>query len=347
MDSFSDNRKSKTCPELGRRTEYPKWGWGFTIVFALGLFGEVALAQQGRTMPLIGYLAGAGSSPNQAFMQGMRDLGYVEGKNIAFAYRTTEGRSERYAELAAELVSLKVDIIIADGTGPGLAAKKATSTIPIVLATGADPVGNGLVASLARPGGNVTGLTNLSPELGGKLLELLKEVVPKLSRVAVLMLRGLESPANHLFVKETEPSARKMGIQLIPLAVRGPEDFEEAFRSTVKQRANGFIDRIGPGGSTTTYQQAVGLTIKNRLPAISGSRRWVDRGGLMYYGGDDSVRYRRVAAYVDKILKGTKPADLPVEAPMKFELVINLKTAKQIGVTIPPDLLARATRIIR
>ena len=265
MDSFSDNQKSKI--------EYPKWGWGFAIVFALGLFGEVALAQQARTMPLIGYLAGAGSSPNQAFMQGMRDIGYVEGKSIAFAYRTTEGRSERYAELAAELVSLKVDIIVADGTGPGLAAKKATSTIPIVLATGADPVGNGLVASLARPGGNVTGLTNLSPELGGKLLELLKEVVPKLSRVAVLMLGGLGS-ANELFVKETELSARKMGIQLIPFAVQGPEDFEEAFRSAVKQRANGFIDRIGPGGSTTTYQQAVGLTIKNRLPAISGSRRW-------------------------------------------------------------------------
>ena len=178
------------------------------------------------------------------------------------------------------------------------------------------------------------------------MLELLKEVVPKLSRVAVLMLGGLGS-ANELFVKETELSARKMGIQLIPFAVQGPEDFEEAFRSAVKQRANGFIDRIGPGGSTTTYQQAVGLTIKNRLPAISGSRRWVDSGGLMYYGGDDSVRYRRVAAYVDKILKGTKPADLPVEAPMKFELVINLKTAKQIGLTIPPNVLARATKLIK
>jgi len=314
------------------------------ILFALCTSAE---AQQSGKIPWIGYLAGTGSGPSPAFIQGLRDLGYVEGKNIAFAYRTTEGRTERNAELAAELVSLKVDILIADGTGPGLAAKKATGTIPIVLATGADPVGNGLVASLARPGGNVTGLTNLSPELGGKLLELLKEVVPKLSRVAVLMLGGPESPSNRLFVKETEPSARKMAIQLIPLAVHGPEDFEEAFRSAVKQRANGFIDRIGPGGSTTTYQQAVALTIKNRLPAISGSRRWVDRGGLMYYGGDESVRYRRVAAYVDKILKGTKPADLPVEQPIKFELVINLRTAKQIGLTIPPNVLARADRVIK
>ena len=224
------------------------------VLFALGFAAE---AQQPGKIPWIGYLAGTGSGPSPVFIQGLRDLGYVEGKNIAFAYRTTEGRTERNAELAAELVSLKVDIIIADGTGPGLAAKKATSTIPIVLATGADPVGNRLVASLARPGGNVTGLTNLSPELGGKLMELLKEVVPKLSRVAVLMVGGLESPANQLFVKEIEPSARKMGIQLIPLAVQGPEDFDEAFQSAVKQQANGFIDRIGPGGSTATYKQAV------------------------------------------------------------------------------------------
>jgi len=336
MHSFSDNRK----------IESRKWGWGFAIVFALGLCGEVALAQQARTVPLIGYLAGAGSSPHQAFMQGMRDLGYVEGKNIAFAYRTTEGRTERNAELAAELVRLTVDIIIADGTGQGLAAKKATSAIPIVLATSTDPVGNGLVASLARPGGNVTGLTNVGGELGGKLIELLKEVVPKLNRVAVLM-RGAGSPANDLFVKETELSARKMGIQVIPLGFQGPEDFEEVVRSAVKKRANGVIERIGAGGSITLYKQAVELTIKNRLPAISRSRRWVDSGGLMYYGGDESVQYRCVAAYVDKILKGTKPADLPVEAPVKFEFVINLNTAKQMGLTIPPNVLARADRVIK
>jgi len=275
----------------------------------------------------------------------MRDLGYVEGKNIAFAYRTTEGRTERHAELAAELVSLKVDIIIADGTPPGLAAKKATSTIPIVLATSTDPVGNGLVASLARPGGNVTGLTNIGGELGGKLIELLKEVVPKLNRVVVLIRGG--GPVNDLFVKETELSARKMGIQLIPLTFQGPEDVEEAFRSAVQKRANGFIERIGAGGSITLYKQAAELAIRNRLPAISRSRRWVDSGGLMCYGGDESVQYRRVAAYVDKILKGTKPADLPVEQPTKFEFIINLKAAKQIGLTIPPNVLARADKVIK
>jgi putative ABC transport system substrate-binding protein len=318
------------------------------ILVAMVLFAGavIAEAQQARTMPLIGYLAGAGSSPNQAFMQGLRDLGYVEGRNIAFAYRTTEGRTERYVELAAELVNLTVDIIIADGTTPGLAAKKATSTIPIVLATSTDPVGNGLVAGLARPGGNVTGLTNVGGELGGKLLELLKEVVPKLNRVAVLM-RGAGSLANDLFVKETELSARKMGIQLIPLGFQGPEDVEEAFRSAVKKRANGFIERIGAGGSITLYKQAAELAIKNKLPAISRSRRWVDSGGLMYYGGDESVQYRRVAAYVDKILKGTKPADLPIEQPKKFEFVINLGTAKQIGLKIPPNVLARADRVIK
>jgi len=243
----------------------------------------------------------------------MRDLGYVEGKNIAFAYRTTEGRTERNVELAAELVSLKVDIIIADGTPPGLAAKKATSTIPIVLATSTDPVGNGLVASLARPGGNVTGLTNIGGELGGKLIELLKEVVPKLNRVVVLIRGG--GPVNDLFVKETELSARKMGIQLIPLTFQGPEDVQEAFRSAVQKRANGFIERIGAGGSITLYKQAAELAIRNRLPAISRSRRWVDSGGLMCYGGDESVQYRRVAAYVDKILKGTKRAQSPPTSP--------------------------------
>jgi putative ABC transport system substrate-binding protein len=274
----------------------------------------------------------------------MRDLGYIEGKNIAFVYRTAEGRSERHAELAAELVSLKVDIIIADGTGRSLALKKATNTIPIVMASSTDPVGNGLVASLARPGGNVTGLTSVGGELGGKFLELLKEIVPRLNRVAILRPGG---GAGDLFVKETEVSARSMGVQLIPLVFRGPEDFEDLFRSAVKQRANGFIDRLGPGASAAVYKQAVGLTIKNRLPAISQRRSWVDAGGLMSYGGDDDVRYRRVATYVDKILKGTKPADLPVEAPMKFELVINLKTAKQMGLTIPPNMLARADRVIK
>lgn len=305
---------------------------------------HVAQAQQPKKMPWIGYLTGAGSSPNKAFVEGLRALGYVEGKSIAFVFRTTEGRRERSADLAAELVSLKVDIIVADGTSPALAAKKATGTIPIVMTTSTDPVANGLVASLARPGANVTGFTNVTGELGGKLLELLKEIVPRLSRVAILRPQGI---ANDLFVKETEVSARAMGIQLIPLVFRGPEDFEDAFRSAVKQRANGLIERLGPGVSTADFRRVAELTVKNRLPTISTNRNWVDTGGLMSYGSDQDIRYRRTAAYVDKILKGTKPADLPVEAPTKFELVINLKTAKQIGLTIPQSVLYRADKVIK
>jgi ABC-type uncharacterized transport system substrate-binding protein len=319
-------------------------------IFALALSAMLfalstsANAQQPAKIPWIGYLTGAGSSPNKAFVEGLRDLGYVEGKNIAFVFRTTEGRRERSADLAAELVSLKVDIIIADGTSPALAAKKVTGTIPIVMTTSTDPVANGLVASLARPGANVTGFTNVTGELGGKLLELLKEIVPRLSRVAILRPQG---PANDLFVKETEVSARAMGIQLIPLVFRGPEDFEDAFRSAVKQRANGLIERLGPGVSAADSRRVAELTVKNRLPTISGSRNWVDAGGLMFYGSDQAIRYRRAATYVDKILKGAKPADLPVEQPTKFELTINLKAAKQIGLTIPPNVLARADKVIR
>jgi ABC-type uncharacterized transport system substrate-binding protein len=310
------------------------------VLLALGVIAE---AQQSG-IPWIGYLTGAGSSPNKAFVEGLRDLGYVEGKNIAFVFRTTEGRRERSADLAAELVSLKVDIIVADGTSPALAAKKATGTIPIVMTTSTDPVANGLVASLARPGANVTGFTNVTGELGGKLLELLKEIVPRLSRVAILRPQGA---ANDLFVKETEVSARAMGIQLIPVVFRGPEDFEDAFRSAVKQRANGLIERLGPGVSTADFRRVAELTVKNRLPTISTNRNWVDAGGLMSYGSDQDIRYRRTATYVDKILKGTKPAALPVEAPTKFEFVINLKAAKQIGLTIPPNVLARADKVIR
>jgi putative ABC transport system substrate-binding protein len=321
-------------------------GFGLALFAMLFALCSAVQAQQPRNIPLVGYLAGSGS-PNKAFVQGMRDLGYVEGKDVAFAFRTTEGRSERYADLAAELVSLKVDIIIADGTSASLAAKKATSTIPIVMTTSTDPVGNGLVASLAQPGGNVTGLSNIGGDLGGKYLELLKEIVPKLSRVVVLFGGTGDAPAQSLFVKNTEVSARAMGIQLIPLGGRGPQDLEERFRYAAKQRANGLIDRLGPGTSVAVRKQAAGLAIKNRLPAISGRRSWVDAGGLVSYGSDRNMTYRRAAAFVDKILKGAKPADLPVEQPIKFELIINLKTAQEIGLTIPPNVLARADRVIK
>jgi putative ABC transport system substrate-binding protein len=297
-------------------------------------------AQEGKKIPWIGYLAGSGSAPNQAFVQGMRDLGYVEGKNIAFVYRTTEGRPERYADLAAELVRLKVDVIVADTTIAGRALKKATNTIPVVMTSSTDPVADGLVASLARPGGNVTGLTNVGGELGGKLLELLKEITPRLSRVAVL-------GTSEVFFKEAELSARVLGIQLLPPLVKVPDDIDGAFRTITKERANGLLMRLQPSLFSAHYKRVAELTASNRLPSIASNKSWVDAGGLMSYGSDLNFQYRRAATYVDKILKGTKPADLPVEAPTKFEFVINLKTAKQIGLTIPPNVLARADRVIR
>jgi putative ABC transport system substrate-binding protein len=307
---------------------------------------SLAQAQQPGKVPRIGYLADAGSSPTEAFLQGLRDLGYVDGKNIAFEYRTTEGKSERRPDQVAELIHLKVDIIVADTTGAALAAKKATTTIPIVMTSSSDPVGTGLRASLARPGGNVTGLTSVTGELGGKLLELLKETVPRLSRVAI-GLPGPDSPASKLFLKETEAPAQALRVQLITLWVRGPKDFEGAFRIATKERANALLVRVPPATFSPHLKQLAELTAKNRLPAISPARNWVDAGGLMSYGADQNVSFRRAAAYVDKILKGAKPADLPVEQPTKFELVINLKTAKQIGVTIPPNVLVRADRVIR
>ena len=318
--------------------------FGFLLIIAVLGGAAIAEAQQQGKIPWIGYLAGSGSGPSLAFMQGLRDLGYIEVKNIGFVFRTTEGRSGRNADLAAELVRLKVDVIVADGTGLALAAKKATSTIPIVITNSRDPVGTGLVASFARPGGNVTGLTNISGELGGKLLELLKETVPGLNRVAILTAK---SAANDLFVKETEPSARALGVKIIHLVFRGPEDFEDAFRSATKGRANGLIVGLGPSASSVDFKRVVELTVKNRLPSIATGSNWVDAGGLMSYGADRNMMYRRAAVYVDKILKGTKPADLPVEAPMKFELIINLKAAKQIGLTIPPNVLVRAQKVIR
>jgi putative ABC transport system substrate-binding protein len=274
----------------------------------------------------------------------MRDLGYIEGKNIGFVYRTTEGKRESYADFVAELVGLKVDVIVTDSTDAALLAKKATSTIPIVMTRGTDPVGAGLVTSLARPGGNVTGLTSVTGELAGKLLELLKETIPKLTRAAILRPEGR---ADDLFVKEAEVARRALGVQLIPVVVQGPDDIEGAFRAMGKERVNGLVMRLPASGYSTHYKRVVELTMKYHLPAISTQTTWVDAGGLMSYGPDFSIGYRRAATYVDKILKGAKPADLPVEAPTKFEFVINLKTAKQIGLTIPPNVLARADKVIK
>ena len=287
---------------------------------------NLADAQQPGKIPWLGYLAGAGSGPSPAFVQGLRDLGYVEGKNIALVFRTGEGRPERYSDLAAELARLKVDIVIADGSAPTIALKKVTSTIPIVMTTSTDPVGTGLIASFARPGGNVTGLTNISAETGGKTLELLKEIVPKLTRVAILTT---ESAATDAFLKETEAPVRTLKIQLIPVVVQGPDDFEGAFRAMTKEKVNGLVMRLQPNRFSAHLKRLADLAMKNRLPSIAQYPTWTDVGGLMSYGADRNDNYRRAAVYVDKILKGTKPADLPVEAPTKFALGINLMAAQQ------------------
>ena len=277
----------------------------------------------------------------------LRELGYIEGQNIATEYRYAEGKRDRYAELAAELVRLKVDIIVVAGGIPQVrAAKNATKTIPIVMmGAGNDPVAEGLIESLARPGGNITGLTHISRELGGKRLELLKEAVPKLARVAVLY--DPATPGVVREVKEDLPvAARELGLTLRSWEVRAADDFERVFAALNKQRPDGLYV---PGGSlmAANRKRIATFAAKSRLPSMYSNGQAVDAGGLMSYGADLTDSYRRVAYYVDRILKGAKPADLPVEQPMKFEFVINLKTAKQIGVTIPPDVLARATKIIR
>jgi putative ABC transport system substrate-binding protein len=279
-----------------------------------------------------------------AFRQGLRELGYVEEKNISIEWRFGEGRVDRVPALAADLVRLKVDVIVTAGPEITRAAKKATSTIPIVMALDTDPVANGFIASLARPGGNITGLSTLAPEITGKQLELLKEIVPKLSRVVVL---GSSSVRSYEGVsKEMEPAADALKVRLQYLDVLGPEDIETAFREAHKGRAEAVLALQGFVLSSQAKQIAE-LAVKGRLPSMYYRRDYVENGGLMSYGVIQSDLDRRAATYVDKILKGAKPADLPVEQPTKFELVINLKTAKQIGLTIPPNVLARADRVIR
>jgi putative ABC transport system substrate-binding protein len=309
---------------------------------------HLAEAQQMAKVSRIGFFVGgfppAYASRIEAFRQGLHDLGYVEGKNIVVEYRYGERKEERFPDLAAELVHLKVNVIVTSSTSGVLATKKATTTIPIVLAGVSDPVGTGLVASLARPGGNITGLSLLAPELSGKRLELLKEAFPKISRVAVLW--DPANQANMLSFKETEAVARALKVHLQSLAVQNPSDFEKAFSAITTRRADALIIIRSP----LTYNNLRGIVefaAKNRLPAMYPDREFVDPGGLMTYGPIGEDLFRRAATYVDKILKGTKPADLPVEQPMKFELVINLKTANQTGLTIQPNVLARADKVIK
>ena len=343
-----------------RRKLMRKGFFGFVLSplpFALSLVSALlfalcvpAPAQQPKKVPQIGYLSSfdvaRDSARVEAIRLALRELGYVEGQNIAIEYRYGEGKRDRYPELAAELVRLKVDVIVAAG-GTVQAAKNATQTIPIVM-TGAgllDPVAAGLVESLARPGGNVTGITNLARELGGKRLELLKEAVTKVARVAVLYETA--SPSSVLEVKEIIPVAgRALGLTIQPWEVRDADGFERVFAALSKERPDGLYVISSPL-MNANQKRIAGLALKSRLPSLYSGRSGVDAGGLMSYGADEADSYRRVAYFVDRILKGAKPADLPVEQPMKFEFVINLKTAKQIGLTIPPNVLARADRVIR
>ena len=322
----------------------------FSIIVAALLLalGYSAQAQEPKKVPRVGYLTVASLASNvarvEAFRQGLRELGYMEGKNIAIEWRSAEGKFERQSELAAELVRLKVDVIVSSGPTMTRAAKEATATIPIIMAQDTDPVENGFVASLARPGGNITGLSVLSPELSGKQLELLKEIVSKLSRVAVI--GNSNEPANSKTLKEIELAAGAFKVQVQSLDVRDSKDIETAFRAATKAHADALI--VLASAIVTDHRTAIAkLALKSRLPAIYGSSIWVDDGGLMSYGTSLIDLSRRAAVFVDKILKGAKPADIPVEQPTKFEFIINLKAAKQIGLTIPPNVLARADRVIR
>src|SRR5262245_10423649 len=308
-------------------------------------------AQQPKKVPRIGYLSATDPateySRSEAIRRGLGERGYIEGHDIAIEYRYAEGKRDRGAELAGELVRLKVDLIVVSGGGNWVeVAKNATKTIPIVMAGGgADPVKAGLIESLARPGGNITGLTNLTGELGGKRLELLKEVVPKLARIAVLYTPA--SPSNVLEVKEILPvPARALGLTIRPWQVRAAGGFDKVFAALDKERPDGIYVLEGPLMNADQIR-IVGFASKSRLPSMYVRREFVDVGGLISYGADREDSYQRVAYYVDRILKGAMPADLPVEQPTKFELVINLKTAKQIGLTIPPNVLARADKVIK
>jgi putative ABC transport system substrate-binding protein len=310
-----------------------------------------AEAQQPPRIARIGYLSpnlSANPQLAEAFLQGLRDLGYVEGQNLVIEYRSAEGKPERLPALAAELVALKVDVIVsAGGTLAALAAKQATTILPIVVISVGDPVTSGLVTSLARPGGNVTGLSLLFPELVGKCLEQLKQVVPKVSRVALLTQPGaVPEHTQRDILKGAEGAARALGIRLQVVEARGPEDFDRAFSDMTSARA-GALSVLSTPVFQSERRHLADMAAKNRLPTVFSFREFVDAGGLMSYGPNLADLSRRAATYVDRILKGAKPGDLPIEQPSKFELVINLKTAKALGITIPQSLLLRADEVIQ
>ena len=308
---------------------------------------DVSQAQQPAKIPRIGYLANsrsAGVARYDAFRQGLRELGYVEGKTIVLERRYAEGKQDRLSALVAELVRLKVDVIVTGSPSATRSAKQATSTIPIVMLADDDPVGWGFVASLARPGRNITGLATLSPELSGKQLELLREITPQLSRVAVLGNAG--QPGNPQALKEINLAADSLGVKLQYVDVQDPNAIESAFQAASKERA----DAVLVVSTTALYlhrRHIADLAVKSRLPTIYGRPEYVEDGGLLYYGPSYNDLVRRAASYVDKILKGARPGDLPIEQPTNFELIINLKAAKQIGLTIPPNVLAPADKVMK
>jgi putative ABC transport system substrate-binding protein len=317
--------------------------WLLTTV----LLGTVlARAQQPTKIPRVGVLR-PDSPPDanfEAFRQGLRELGYVEGQNIIIELRYAERKPNRLRELADELVRLKVDVIVTPGAPPTLIAKQATSTIPIVFANVGDPVGTGLVASLSHPGGNITGMTSISPTLIGKRLELIKETVSNLSRIAVFA--DSTDPGYTEALRETRSAARALGLEIQLLDMRAPEDFNAAFQAAVQERSQALIV-LRSSLAVSQRKQIAALAIESRLPAVYDAAEFAEAGGLMSYGTNQPGLHHRAAVFVDRILKGAKPADLPVEQPTKFEFVINLKAAKQIGLTVPPNVLARADKVIR
>jgi putative ABC transport system substrate-binding protein len=341
--SYSGNLKSKI--------ENLKWLGLSVIAFVLVVAGAAAMAQQPKKVFRIGYLAGSDpaseSARTEAFRRALRQLGYIEGQNVAFEYRYGEARSDRFPKLATELVRLNVDmIVVSGGRGQIAAAKNATKTIPIVMVgLGFDPVKAGLVESLARPGGNITGLTQLTGVLGGKRLELFKEAVPKLARVAIIY--NPANPTAALEIKENIELPRALKLTVQHWEVRDADGFEKVFAALKEQLPDGIYVPTGGPLMFTNGKRIAAFALKSRLPSMYSHTEAVDAGGLMYYGADFGDSYRRVAYYVDRILKGAKPADLPVEQPTKFELVINLKTAKQIGLTIPQSMLYRADKVIK
>ena len=344
LDSSYDNQKSKI--------QNRKWAGVVALAVAFALCGAVVEAQQPVKVAKIGWLTsgsitgltGPGSRLGEIFRRRLLELGYVEGKNIAFEYRYADDKFDRLPALADELVRLNVDVLVTSSAPAALAAKNATRTIPIVFLSVADPVAAGLIDSLPRPGGNITGLTNIAAMLSGKRLELLKETVPKLSRVALLW--DPQNPGSAQAWKESLLPARELGLQLHSMEVSSADKFDSAFKAATKARSAALA--VTPGALAVSNRKRIAdLAAKNRLPSIYSRVEFVESGGLMSYGPDLDDEYRRAAVFVDKILKGTKPADIPVEQPMKYELVINFKTAKALGLTIPPIVLMRVTKVVK